>query len=349
MSTITLILLYLLSLFNGERTISGIYHLLKGKRSSQTIQDGHLYQCLFLFGILPRLTREDLDQKLAELLINHYIKQESDLTYKITKKGEEFLNRDFKEISYIFYLNGWKHKGVASLFWSRLVLTIQSLSSLEAKAHHFFPVIKDEQVKGWVKKHFPKQVNRKQFSSRLYKELMLLLCKLSKEEAEICTYKLSGSHRIGLTNEQLALMYEKDKEAIFLIHLSIVHRMLDEMELKSDQFPLLNTFISDMNRSLQMTNSTRQTYFLMKRGLSLEEIAIQRNLKVNTIEDHIVEIMLEDKSLELTSFIEAEEVELISEVIANSTNKKLSHLKMQLPPDISFFKIRLVLARLGEQ
>ncbi|MFV8828427.1 helix-turn-helix domain-containing protein [Alkalihalobacterium sp. APHAB7] len=349
MSTITLILLYLISLFNGDRTISGIYHLLKGKRSSQTIQDGHLYQCLFLFGILPRLLRDDLDQVLEELLSNHYIKQESELTYKITKKGEEILRRELKELDYIFYLNGWKHKGASTLFWSRLVLTIQSLSCLEAKSHHFFPIIKDEQVKGWVKKHFPKQSNRKQFSIRLYEELFFLLSKVSKEEAEIFTYKLSGSHRIGLTNEQLASMYQKDKEAIQLIHLSIVHRMLDEMQVNGHQTPFLNTFISDINRSIQMTNSTRQTYLLMKRGLSLEEIATQRNLKVNTIEDHIVEIMLEDKSLELTSFIEEEEVELISEVIANNSNKKLSDLKKQLPMDISFFKIRLVLARLGER
>ncbi|MEH7462882.1 recombinase RecQ, partial [Bacillus thuringiensis] len=34
--------LYCLKQLKGERTVSSIYHLLKGKRSSQTFQDGNM-------------------------------------------------------------------------------------------------------------------------------------------------------------------------------------------------------------------------------------------------------------------------------------------------------------------
>ena len=43
------IILFCLQKINGERTIYSIYHLLKGKKSSQTIQDTHLFHLQSLF------------------------------------------------------------------------------------------------------------------------------------------------------------------------------------------------------------------------------------------------------------------------------------------------------------
>ncbi len=42
-------ILFCLQKINGERTIYSIYHLLKGKKSSQTIQDTHLFHLQPLF------------------------------------------------------------------------------------------------------------------------------------------------------------------------------------------------------------------------------------------------------------------------------------------------------------
>lgn len=43
--------LYCLKQLNGERTVSSIYYLLKGKRSSQTLQDGNMFEFLFVWNI----------------------------------------------------------------------------------------------------------------------------------------------------------------------------------------------------------------------------------------------------------------------------------------------------------
>lgn len=45
-------LLYCLKQLNGERTVSSIYYLLKGKRSSQTLQDGNMFQISFCLGFI---------------------------------------------------------------------------------------------------------------------------------------------------------------------------------------------------------------------------------------------------------------------------------------------------------
>jgi uncharacterized protein YpbB len=57
------ILLYCLKQLNGERTIYSIYHLLNGKKSSQTLQDAHLFSLKRYFGILESLTRESFDER----------------------------------------------------------------------------------------------------------------------------------------------------------------------------------------------------------------------------------------------------------------------------------------------
>lgn len=44
-------LLHCLKQLNGERTVSSIYYLLKGKRSSQTLQDGNMFRISFVRNI----------------------------------------------------------------------------------------------------------------------------------------------------------------------------------------------------------------------------------------------------------------------------------------------------------
>ena len=50
------ILLTIISRIDGERTIYAGLHLLRGKRSGQTLQDVEYYGLKDFFGILPKLT-----------------------------------------------------------------------------------------------------------------------------------------------------------------------------------------------------------------------------------------------------------------------------------------------------
>ena len=49
------LLLFIISRLDGERTIYAGLHLLRGKRSGQTLQDVEYYNLKPLFGILPKL------------------------------------------------------------------------------------------------------------------------------------------------------------------------------------------------------------------------------------------------------------------------------------------------------
>ena len=53
--------------FQGERSIYAIFHMLQGKKSSQTIQDAHLYGLTNLYGIMPNFTRLQLKSIVEKL------------------------------------------------------------------------------------------------------------------------------------------------------------------------------------------------------------------------------------------------------------------------------------------
>ena len=67
------ILLTILSTFQNERTISAAYHLLKGKRSGQTIQDVGLFKLYQFFGLLPKLSRKKFEEQLDLLFAKNMI------------------------------------------------------------------------------------------------------------------------------------------------------------------------------------------------------------------------------------------------------------------------------------
>lgn len=86
-------LLHCLKQLNGERTVSSIYYLLKGKRSSQTLQDGNMFRISFLFGIYKSLNRNDYDGEVAKLLQANFIQEIHENTYVLTPTGKMQLHK----------------------------------------------------------------------------------------------------------------------------------------------------------------------------------------------------------------------------------------------------------------
>lgn len=79
------ILLQIFQKLNKERTISAAYHVLRGKRSGQTIQDIGLFQLHQYFGLLPKLSRTTFDEAVNLFMQNSWLNvQESGHFYMET-------------------------------------------------------------------------------------------------------------------------------------------------------------------------------------------------------------------------------------------------------------------------
>ncbi|RBW70321.1 helix-turn-helix domain-containing protein [Bacillus taeanensis] len=340
------IVLYCLKRFNGERSISAVYHLLKGKKSAQTIQDGNLYQLISLFQTIKTLERKQLNESIMKLEDKEMIVPKHS-TFVITSKGEETVNCFLKKEPFSPSLNGWVYGDVSEIFWNRLGLFLQSLSCMLAHKYNFLPVNRDYSVHLWVKRHFPKtNEERIQTAKNLYKEIENLLNTCDEQEAFLFTYRLSGYHRIGYTIEQLAQQLKLDPIKAHFSFQGLLHYMVSLIKKNSYKFPLLHLFITDQTINA-LTASAKQTYSLLEKGKTVEEIVKVRRLKRNTIEDHVVEIAMHDDSFVINEYVSLEKQAHIVKVLQKANTKRLKIIRERLGEHYSYFEIRLVLAREG--
>jgi uncharacterized protein YpbB len=334
------VVLYGIKQMNGERSAASIYHLLKGKRSSQTLQDASIYQLSFLFGIYRRLERQIYDEHIKQMIQDDFLREIEELRYVLTEKGEKEL-QDFK---FPIHLHGLKYGEAGDVFWKRLSLLIQTVSYLQYRVP-FLPIQTEHEVTAWTKQFVLKQAcSRDEFRHKLHTECELLLKNLTAEEATVIVYRLSGFNRVGYTHLQIAQMLNKDPFAVHLLFLGAIHGMVQILMKEESDYPILAQLLPRTRHVLSL--STQKTYELWKQGKTMEQIANIRSLKLNTIEDHIVEIATYSPDFPIDSFLSQETIANIQKALQQTDSRTLRILKQYLP-HVSYFHIRLVMAYLG--
>ena len=111
--------------------------------------------------------------------------------------------------------------------------------------------------------------------------------------------------------------------------------------------PILHQLAEDVYITMPLTESTYETAKLLNEGKSLEQIAAIRRLKISTIEDHVVEIVMNIPTFNIVAFLSKEQLKEINDTSEAYATKKLRVLKEVLP-HYSYFQLRLGLAK-GEQ
>lgn len=334
-----------LDIINGERTQSSIYHLLKGKKTSQTIQDAQLYGISPLFQLYRSMKRSYYNQRIEFLKHNGMVDEQEELKFRLTAKGRKELAEFFTIHPFPVYLNGWKYHQITHLFWKRLTLTVQTGSNLIYSQHQFIPVTRDFYVQQWVKKLISK--NRDQlndYTLQLNRELTVLFERDDfPDSPDLIVQQLSGYNQIGQTNFQLADQFNCGQDEILTRWINVLHYIFTVIEGDKTCFPLLSEMMETQElKSIPFTKSTEETYQYVKRNLSIDQIASVRRLKRSTIEDHILEIALLDQHFPILSFI----TEQLAEEIRTFQGKsnRLKYIKEHVP-EADYFQIRLVLAK----
>lgn len=336
------ILLTILSTFHNERTISAAYHLLRGKRSGQTIQDVGIFRLHPYFGLLPKLSRKKFDIEIDLLFAKNYIELIENGYYRLLEAGHEQVARD-QPLTF----NGWSYRGNEHVFFSRLSLIVQSLSHQLADIRAFIPVEKNDSVQRWVRAFLlNNHYKEKTLQQRLLTEMRASLqaATLTTEQRESMIYRLSGYKTAGLTWQQLAFRNKLSEFDQQLSYISALHGWLDELYQNGAHYPLLVQLLQNIRIETPLTDSAAQTAKLYKAGHSLEAISKMRRLKMSTIEDHLVELAMNDRYFALDEFVSVSERAQVFDAIDAYNTKKLKVLREVLP-HLSYFQLRLVLAR----
>ncbi|BDH61363.1 ATP-dependent DNA helicase RecQ [Lysinibacillus sp. PLM2] len=336
------IVLKILHKLNSERTISAVYHLIRGKRSGQTIQDVGIFHLHKFFGILPKLSRKIFDEEINSLIENQYISIVQESNYEVTENG---LKKVQEPLPITF--DGWHYRGNEHLFFARLSLIVQSLSHQKRGIMKFIPIQQNEEVQQWVKNFLlGNHYQNGTLQDSLLEEMILSLENTTCNETDklFVMQRLAGYKIPGYTWQQISMLENVSNMDVQLTYISCLHNWLNEITQNNEQYPLLNQIAMNIRIEIPLTGSALQTANLFRKGYSIEQISSIRNLKISTIEDHIVELAMNEPNFSIDEFISATDIELVLKAIHDYNTRKLKILH-EVIPHLSYFQLRLVLAR----
>lgn len=325
--------------YNNQRGPSAVYHLFKGKKSGQTIQDVGLFQLYSFFSITPKLTKAQYDTYIEKLFAEQFILL-TDENVVVTEKGHQLIE-DFRPEGF----DGWHYRGREHAFFKRLALVVQTLSNAP-QTMRFLPIEQDGATQRFVKQYlrhydFQQPAFQQQFTTQL--RTLLERLQLDERSKQILVYRLSGYEQSGYTWHQLEQLLKEDVLSLQLRYISCLHSLINEAQ----HYPLIADLTQHIRIDQLLTQSTQKTATLFYKGYSLEQIAQFRQLKISTIEDHLAEMAMNDAQFPLTQFVSIDDTAAIRTQAQTLQTTKLRAIKEQLP-HVSYFQIRLVLAAKGE-
>lgn len=342
------ILLDCIGRINENRSIAGIYHMITGKKSIQSVQDARIFQLETYYGICPSLSKSYYNSFIDQLMKSGYLISDSDGFCRLTEDGRSYLTK--LSLRYpISYFNGLRYTGKDSLFQERFYLVFQLISNLQMNERSFIPIVDNPVVTDWIKKVFLKQIKQEVNPAvALHGELSQLLKQFPNLEAELFVNRLTGYRHYGMSLNQLAEKHGLELLDVYFYLTGITHRFLTLIQHDQASYPLLYLLTVGNYENKFITKTANETYHLLKHNLTPAIIAQKRNLKLNTIYDHIVEIALYDDEFQIDSYVSRESKETIVDVIRTYKTYKLKTIKSNCPPSIDYFQIRLVIAKLND-
>ncbi|WP_071460000.1 YpbB family protein [Bacillus massilinigeriensis] len=343
------VLLHCLNRLKGERTIFSLFHLFHGKKSAQTIQDAHFYHLTPFFHSFPEIEREKLIETAIHLQSSGLLILTAADTWMVTKSGKMKADRILKAYPIPQYHDGLKYQHITRVFWERLSLLVQVCSNLLYEQKDYIPIQNRQETLQWVKSFLlHRKEKRRDISERLYRELLYCFERAPALNPTLFILRLTGHQRIGLTPIQAAEVTGMDYFRFQLEFTNLLHFLLKTIEEQGSSLPILSAVSNIGRAAAPFTLSAEKTFSLLNKGYQPDEIAAMRNLKLNTIEDHIVEIALNAPKFDISKYVQRKKEEKIIEAASNTTVRKLKEIR-SFVPEASYFEIRLVLARSGQK
>lgn len=322
--------------------MNAAYHLLRGKCSGQTIQDVGMFKLYPYFGLLKKLSRQKFEQEVERLLKNNFMTVDEKGYFTLMEIGEQ----QAKGIQ-LPYFDGWHYRGNEHVFFARLSLIIQSLSNQTAGVRAFIPTQRNEQIQAWCR-HFLRYTKYQStpIQQPLYEEIVDSLQQSSTTTLQkpLLMSRLTGVGVAGIPWQQLSFQYEMPEIDCQLQFVSALHQWLDVITSSPQQYVYLAKLAENIRVNNVLTGSAYQTAQLYDQGCSIEQICMLRNLKKGTIEDHLVELAMNEPAFDITPFVMYEDQQLVHTAVEDYATRKLKVLHEVLP-HLTYFQIRLALAK----
>ncbi|MGO0060965.1 helix-turn-helix domain-containing protein [Brevibacillus fluminis] len=348
----------------GERTTQALYHIFQGRRANQTYQDVEIFQLYPYYRLFPRLSREHW-QKTMETCVEHNLivlekmsGTTPKMTFALTEKGQACRAEGWER----YELSKWLAPLQESIqgpelqeMWLRLHLLIQTVSQLIDDALSFFPQVGQRTIQAWVKLQLRDKEKREDWKRGLYDELALLLDGLEPQLQRLLIGQWSGARKTGMTMQQIALSEERPPSLVIVMMMSALALCKKQLQAGgARQFPLLSCLVEQKKGgsagkgSTLLSSSAEATLAMLGQGLGIAEIAAARQLRANTIEDHLVEIALRVPEWDMSDYLQPEDMAAIIQAARQLKTRRLRMIKDHFGTKYTYLQIRLALTGRGE-
>ncbi|MGG0124510.1 DNA helicase RecQ [Bacillus paranthracis] len=161
------------------------------------------------------------------------------------------------------------------------------------------------------------------FSDQTLKDMC---AKMPQSDSELLTVKGIGEHKLVKYGSHF---------------LQAVQHFIDENPNYAET--IKTEVVTERKKSGKASaNSHLETYEMYKQGINLDEIAKERGLSRQTIENHLIRCFEDGMEVDWNSFVPAEYEQLIETAVQNAEGG-LKSIKEQLPNEVSYFMIRAYL------
>ncbi|WP_137789015.1 helix-turn-helix domain-containing protein [Bacillus sp. E(2018)] len=321
--------------------------MVTGKKTAQSLSDSQWFGIERYYAAFKGLSHDAFTESIRSLIKENYLKTLEDHVYILTEKGEQVLQCENDRLSFLRHLNGLKYASIETSCWQVITLFVQALSNALYGHLHYSPIVRDYSVIHKVKTLFPRsESERKNNAEKLYREVSQVLVEHDTKSADLFVKKLSGYNRIGSTFDQLSRTEGASQEETVLRFRAVLHSLINKVVYEKKNYPILHSLIGSFTDAPALTNSASLTFRMLSSNKSIEDIMSVRNLKMSTLEDHLVEIAREVSDFSLVPYIDQQEYLKVKHYYNKTKETRLRPFKDTFP-HLSYFQIRLVLAKEG--
>ena len=273
--------------YHQPRRIRVIENILTSRRTVANLFWGQQYGLLQWLGANRSLSRREYDTAIAELVDQGLLVVDDQQQARLTTAGVQY-QEDFDQRYQPHFLN-WYWLTNTNQFGQRLLLGMQVVSELAYHNTRYAPVTVGYghllAVKRWLY-----QADRRQLVDAVYRDLSQLATGLAGVDPRLAMVLIDGlvGHKLAAwTNDQLGQRLGVTSADM----LALSHDLLLGVAAYCQHMPgPLHDLLASLLNTSPLSTSAVQTLDFFRRGRNLDQIAVQRHLKLGTVREHLLEV-----------------------------------------------------------
>lgn len=300
---------FCLSLYSKVHPVkpSTLYHILVGKRTASILFKAHTYHVIKYFSVFPHLQREQYDKMIQNFIGKGWIKAEkAGEDFYLSEQGQKEVESYFSKHFYPINLNQLTQGKATKEFWKKTLFLTQVLSELRYENKRYLPIDKEWKTQLWVKNWLKKnRLDKQKLAVSYGEEWIQALQEINPFDAELLVSQLTGHEKFGKTSTQLAAKYGIETMEIAFLLQHAVRQLMGTVADQKEKYPLFYLLYQECagDRYSTLSQSTKLTAYYLEKGFSIEQIALKRKLKTNTISEHVIELAIIFPDFEVGGFI----------------------------------------------